>query len=63
MFGEGSWRKAVHEFMVHYHRERNHPGVGNRLIMDEEPCSGSREAIQCRQRLGGMLNYYNRQAA
>ena len=63
LFGEGSLRKAVHEFVVHYHRERNHQGLGNRLIIEEEPYASSMGAIQCRQRLGGMLNYYYRQAA
>ena len=63
LFGEGSLRKAVREFVEHYHRERNHQGLGNRLIMREESCADSTGAIQCRQRLGGMLNYYYRQAA
>ncbi len=31
LFGEGSLRKALHEFVEHYHRERNHQGLGNRL--------------------------------
>jgi len=56
-------QKAVHEFVVHYHRERNHQGLGNRLIIEEELYARSMGAIQCRQRLGGMLNYYYRQAA
>jgi putative transposase len=63
LFGEGSLRKAITEFVVHYHRERNHQGLGNRLIMPEQPGIGSTGAIQCRQRLGGMLNFYYRQAA
>jgi putative transposase len=61
LFGEGSLPKAVHEFVEHYHRERNHQGLGNRLIM-ESYASGT-GAIRRRQRLGGMLNYYYRQAA
>ena len=48
LFGEGSLRKAVHEFVVHYHRERNHQRLGNRLIIVEEPQASSMEAIQCR---------------
>ena len=63
LFGEGSLRKAIHEFSQHYHHERNHQGLGNRLIMREESCVGSTGAIQRRQRLGGMLNYYYRPAA
>ena len=63
LFGEGSLRKAIQELVEHYHRERNHQGLGNRLIAQEEPQGRSDGAIQCRQRLGGMLNYYYRQAA
>ena len=63
LFGEGSLRKAVHEFVVHYHCERNHQGLGNRLIIEDEPYASSMGEIQCRERLGGMLNYYYRQAA
>jgi hypothetical protein len=63
LFGEGSLRKATHEFSQHYHHERNHQGLGNRLIMREESCAGSTGEIQRRQRLGGMLNYYYRRAA
>ena len=63
LFGEGSLRKAIHEFSQHYHHERNHQGLGNRLILREESCVGSTGEIQRRQRLGGMLNYYYRAAA
>ncbi len=62
-FGESALRKAVQEFLAHYHGERNHQGLENRLI---EPEDGHLEAtgeIQQRQRLGGLLNYYYRAAA
>jgi len=62
-FGEGSLRKAIHEFVAHYHTERNHQGLGNRLIIPDESHAGNGGTILCRQRLGGMLNYYYRQAA
>jgi transposase InsO family protein len=62
-FGEGSLRRALHEFVAHYHHERNHQGLGNRLIIEQASGVGSSGRIQCRQRLGGMLNYYYRQAA
>ena len=61
-FGERSLRKAVHEFMVHYHSERNHQGLGNRLVLPEQGQLGNTGAIRRRQRLGGMLNYYHRAA-
>ena len=62
-FGEGSLRRALHEFVAHYHHERNHQGLGNRLIIEEESGVGTSGPIQCRQRLGGMLDYYYREAA
>jgi len=35
LFGEGSMRQAVHEFVAHYRHERNHQGLANRLISPE----------------------------
>jgi transposase InsO family protein len=31
-FGEESLRQAIRQFLGHYHQERNHQGLGNRLI-------------------------------
>ncbi len=62
-FGEASLRTAVQEFVEHYHMERNHQGLSNRIICPEAGHQGSSGAIQRRQRLGGMLNYYYRDAA
>jgi putative transposase len=63
LFGEGSLRKAAHEFLAHYHHERNHQGLANRLISPEAGQFGKAGVVQRRQRLGGMLNYYYRAAA
>jgi putative transposase len=63
LFGESSLRTAVHQFMAHYHRERNHQGLGNRLIQPEPDHLANTGAVQRRERLGGMLNYYYRAAA
>jgi putative transposase len=62
LFGEGSLRKAIREFVAHYHLERNHQGLGNRLITPQAIPTDSNGTIQRRQRLGGMLNYYHRAA-
>ena len=35
LFGETSLRTAVQSFVVHYHSERNHQGLDNRLIQPE----------------------------
>jgi putative transposase len=63
LFGEHSLRKAVQEFLGHYHRERNHQGLGNRLILPTGTHQRTTGLVRRRQRLGGMLNYYYRDAA
>jgi hypothetical protein len=62
-FGEESLRAAVQNFVAHYHSERNHQGLANQLISSEAGHLGSGGEVQRRQRLGGMLNYYYRDAA
>jgi transposase InsO family protein len=62
-FGENSLRKAIGEFVAHYHAERNHQGLANQIISPEAGHLGASGAMQRRQRLGGMLNYYYRAAA
>jgi len=62
-FSESGLRRAIPEFMAHYHHERNHQGLENRLIVPASvPARSAGVAIR-RQRLGGMLNYYYREAA
>jgi putative transposase len=63
LFGERSLRKGIHEFVAHYHSERNHQGLDNRLIIPDETHAGNRGPIRRRGRLGSMLNYYYRSAA
>jgi Integrase core domain len=62
-FGEDSLRQAVRDFVSHYHLERNHQGLGNRLIVPIETTGSKTGTIRKRQRLGGLLNYYYRTAA
>ena len=62
-FGEASLRTAIQNFVAHYHSERNHQGLGNRLISPEAGHLDNAGEVQRRQRLGGMLNYYYRAAA
>ena len=56
-FGEGHFRRTMAEFVEHYHRERNHQGLGNELI-EGAPAAECAGRIRRRQRLGGLLNYY-----
>ena len=62
-FGEGSLRRAIHEYVAHYHGERNHQGLENRIISPNSEHLAASGPIRRRQRLGGMLNYYYRAAA
>ena len=62
-FGERSLQVAVSEFLSHFHAERNHQGLGNRLIKPGEEVGRTAGEVACRERLGGMLRYYYRQAA
>ena len=61
--GERHLRNAVAEYTAHYHNERNHQGLGNQLILrppDDAPAKGN---VECRERLGGLLQYYHRRAS
>jgi len=62
-FGENSLRNAIREFVGHYHLERNHQGLGNRLIVPMETTAEATGAVERRQRLGGLLNFYYRKTA
>jgi transposase InsO family protein len=60
--GEGHLRRAVSEFVAHYHGERNHQGLENRLIAGApEPANTNGRVVRC-ERLGGVLNFYDRAA-
>jgi hypothetical protein len=60
LFGEASLRRALAEFIDHYHAERNHQGKGNVLLFPpEKVCPQHRgNHVRCRERLGGLLKYY-----
>jgi putative transposase len=54
-FGEVSLKIAVVGFLAHYHAERNHQGLDNRLIEPGEEVGSTARKVACRERLGGML--------
>jgi len=58
--GEGHLRRAVSEFVAHYHGERNHQGLENALI-EPSPVSVAGR-VHRQSRLGGLLNFYRRAA-
>lgn len=64
LFGEGSLRRTISEYIQHYHCERNHQGKDNMLLF---PAPRPRpapivSAPKCRERLGGLLKFYERAA-
>ena len=59
--GERHFRRAISDYVAHYHRERNHQGIANELIAGA-PATSTAGPIRRRPRLGGLLNYYDRAA-
>ncbi|HEX4164172.1 MAG TPA: integrase core domain-containing protein [Bryobacteraceae bacterium] len=63
LFGEGSLRRAVTQFVEHYHLERPHQGKGNQLLFPTPVSPPCRQPhITCHERLGGLLKFYQRAA-
>ncbi len=62
-FGESSLRRALSEVEIFYNRERPHQGMGNKIILPNVEEMEGGGVINCRSRLGGLLNYYHRKAA
>jgi transposase InsO family protein len=65
LFGEASLRRVLREYLIYFHRERNHQGKGNVLLfpMNRQSALNSDRSVRCRERLGGLLKYYHREAA
>jgi putative transposase len=64
LFGEASLRHVLNAYVDHDHQERNHQGKGNVLLFpSSSPAGGDAGLIQGRERLGGLLKYYEREAA
>jgi hypothetical protein len=63
LFGERSLRRALSQYVEHYHDERNHQGKGNVLLFPRNThIHRERQSVQCRERLGGLLRYYHKAA-
>jgi transposase InsO family protein len=61
--GEDSLRYTIHQYLTHYHSERNHQGLDNQLIALEPEIVDPMGEVRRRERLGGLLSYYHREAA
>ena len=64
LFGEDALRQVLNEYDTHYHQERNHQGRSNELLMPlaSQEALGT-QSIRTRERLGGLLKFYYREAA
>ncbi len=58
-FGEDSLRRAINEYIPHYHVERCHQGLGNDTITPHVVGNGE---VGRTERLGGVLKSYRRSA-
>jgi putative transposase len=64
LFGEAALYHVLREYMAHYHHERNHQGKGNMLLVPAISHAPERAGpVRCRERLGGLLKYYECEAA
>ena len=62
LLGEAHLRTAALHYLAHYHRERPHQGLRNEVLVAHETILPN-GPVERRQRLGGLLNFYYREAA
>jgi hypothetical protein len=63
LIGERSLRRVLSNYVEHLHAERNHQGKGNVLLFPRVNDRQREGPVRCRERLGGLLRYYHREAA
>jgi hypothetical protein len=62
MLGEPALSYVIHQYLAHYHAERNHQGLANQLIAPEPDLGSQTGQVRRRERLGGLLHYDYRDA-
>jgi putative transposase len=62
LFCERSLRRALSEYVDHFHAERNHQGKGNVLLFPRDTHRHCEGPVRCRERLGGLLRCYHQAA-
>jgi hypothetical protein len=63
LFDERSSRRALSNYVDYFHAKRNHQGKGNVLLFPRATDRQREGPVRCRERLGGLLRYYHREAA
>ncbi len=61
--GEDGPRRALSAFVEHFHEERNHQGKDNVILFPTRDHAHDVGQVKCKQRLGGLLKFYYRDAA
>ena len=59
LFREDALRRALQDYLAHYHQERNHQGKDNVVLFPQVRATRAANPVQCRERLGGLLRYYH----
>jgi len=62
LFGERSLRHVLDEYLAHHQHERNHQGLDNVIPFPSQQSSCQEGTIRKSERLGGLLNFYQRAA-
>ncbi len=62
-FSEAHLRRVLREYLEHYHLERNHQGLDNRLLEPRAGPANDNGEVLRKRRLGGLLSFYERRAA
>jgi putative transposase len=65
LFGEQSLKRALQQYLVHYHEEGNHQGKENQRLFPSQAqrTNGGQGAARSQERSGGLLKYYQEEAA
>jgi transposase InsO family protein len=64
LFSERHVRHVIEEYVEHYNLERPHGGIDHQRPVEHDGQHSSRDGpVLCRQRLGGLLKSYYREAA
>jgi transposase InsO family protein len=63
ILGERGLHHVIRQYLMHYHTERNHQGLGNVRIAPAPANEVESGRVVRRARLGGLLSYYYRDAA
>ena len=63
ILGERALYDAIQQYLAHDQHERNHQGLDNQLSAQAEAVGGQTGDVVRRERLGGLLSSYHREAA